>query len=150
MKHLMASLCTLTFAIVPLTLASAATPQEERNKQIAIDFYNAALNEKDWDKALTYMGPRYTQHSIYMEDGPGGLQKLVERIKKEHPDNRGEIKRAFADGDLVVLHLHVTRNRQHRGWSVIEIMRVENDKVVEHWDMFQLVPETASNANTMF
>lgn len=131
----------LTAALLAGTRGHAETAQEARNKQIAIDFYNAALNEKNWEKAVQYIGDRYTQHSLYMQDGPSGLEELVARIKREHPDNRGEIKRAFADGDLVVMHLHVTRHRQHAGWSVIEVLRLENEKVVEHWDMFRTVPQ---------
>ena len=149
MKFNLIQTCALTLlASAYVAGASAETAQEARNKQIAIDFYNAALNEKNWEKAVTYIGERYTQHSLYMQDGPNGLEELVARIKREHPDNRGEIKRAFADGDLVVIHLHVTRHRQHLGWSVIEILRLENDKVVEHWDMFRTVPE--SNGAKLF
>lgn len=137
-------------AVAAPAAAWAETPQEQKNKQIAIDFYNAALNEKNWPKAESYIGNRYTQHSIYMADGPGSLKELVERLQREHPNNHGEIKRAWADGDMVALHVHVKRNAEHRGWSVIELLRLENDKVIEHWDMFQPVPETAENDNTMF
>lgn len=130
--------------------ALAATPAEERNKAVAIAFYNAALNEKDWNEAEQYIGPRYVQHSIYMEDGRAGLEALVERLRKEFPENHGEIIQAFADGDMVALHLHVTRYPGHPGWSVIELMRLENGKVVEHWDIFETVPESAANSNGMF
>jgi predicted SnoaL-like aldol condensation-catalyzing enzyme len=129
---------------------SAATPEEERDKRIAIDFYNAALNDKNWDEAARHLGSRYVQHSIYMADGRAGLEALVRRIKAEFPQNRGEIKQAFVDGDMVILHLHVTRYPGHPGWSVIELMRVENEKVVEHWDIFQPVPNETANANGMF
>ncbi len=128
----------------------AATSAEARNKEIAIAFYNAALNDKDWSKAEQYLGPHYTQHSIYMQDGAAGLKGLVDRLKSQFPDNHGEIKQAFVDGDIVVLHLHVTRYAGHPGWSVIELMRVENDKVVEHWDIFETVPEKVANSNGMF
>ena len=139
-KRLVTAYMSLALTVV-WTSAQAETAQEARNKEIAIEFYNAALNEKNWDKARAYIGDRYTQHSLYMQDGPAGFEGLVARIKKEFPENRGEVKRAIADGDLVVLHLHVTRHRQHLGWSVIEMMRIENGKVVEHWDMFRTVPE---------
>lgn len=128
----------------------AETPQEQKNKQIAIDFYNAALNEKNWPKAEAMIGNRFVQHSIYAPEGKRSLKELVEMLQREHPANRGEIKAAWADGDLVVLHVHVKRNAAHRGWAVVELMRLENDKVAEHWDMFQPIPETAQNDNTMF
>jgi predicted SnoaL-like aldol condensation-catalyzing enzyme len=116
--------------------------QEALNKQRAIEFYDAALNEKNWPKTLDYIGDRFTQHSLYAQDGPGSLEDLTKRLIQEHPDNRGDLKIAIADGDLVVKHLHVTRYRGHPGWSVFEIARLENGRVVEHWDMFRTVPET--------
>jgi predicted SnoaL-like aldol condensation-catalyzing enzyme len=131
-------------------VALAETAQEQKNKQVAIDFYNAALNEKNWPKAEAFIGKRFVQHSIYAPDGSRSVKELVEMLRKEHPDNHGEIKAAWADGDLVAMHVHVKRNATHRGWAVVELMRIENNKVVEHWDMFQPVPETAQNDNTMF
>jgi predicted SnoaL-like aldol condensation-catalyzing enzyme len=121
--------------------ANVTKEQEASNKQRAIEFYNAALNEKDWKKSLTYMGDRYTQHSLYMQDGPSGLEDLTNRLIRDHPQNLGEMKVVLADGDLVVMHLHVTRHRGHPGWSVFEIIRMEDGKAVEHWDMFRTVPE---------
>jgi predicted SnoaL-like aldol condensation-catalyzing enzyme len=123
----------------PSTVRTKA--DEARNKKLAYEFYSAALNEKDWPKASRYIGPRYTQHSLYMQDGPSGIEELSNKLRVEHPANRGELKRELADGDLVVMQMHVTRNRQHLGWSVIEILRFENGKVIEHWDMFRVVPE---------
>jgi predicted SnoaL-like aldol condensation-catalyzing enzyme len=122
--------------------ARVSKAQEAINRQRAIEFYNAALNEKDWAKAAGYLGDRYTQHSLYMQDGPSGLQELTERLIREHPENLGDMKVVLADGDLVVMHLHVTRYRGHPGWSVFEIIRMEDGKAVEHWDMFRTVPET--------
>jgi predicted SnoaL-like aldol condensation-catalyzing enzyme len=150
MKYAVSALCALACLLALATNARAETAQEARNKQIAIAFYNAALNEKNWDKARTYIGPRYVQHSIYMQDGPAGLEDLVRRIRKQFPDNRGEIERAFADGDIVVLYLHVTRTRQDPGWAVIEMMRLKNDKVVEHWDDLQRIPKDMADKNSMF
>jgi predicted SnoaL-like aldol condensation-catalyzing enzyme len=150
MKYAVSALCALACLLALATNPRAETAQEARNKQIAIAFYNAALNEKNWDKARTYIGPRYVQHSIYMQDGPAGLEDLVRRIRKQFPDNRGEIERAFADGDIVVLYLHVTRTRQDPGWAVIEMMRLKNDKVVEHWDDLQRIPKDMADKNSMF
>lgn len=60
------------------------------------------------------------------------------------------IKRAVAEGNLVFLHVHSTMNPQDRGVAIIDIFRVENGKIVEHWDVRQSVPETSANQNTMF
>lgn len=53
-------------------------------------------------------------------------------------------------GDLVMLRVHAKQHANDRGRAIVDIFRVENDKVVEHWDVIQDVPETAANSNTMF
>ncbi|MFO1503961.1 MAG: ester cyclase [Steroidobacteraceae bacterium] len=126
--------------------------QEERNKQIAIAFYNAALNEKNWEKTKSFIGNRYVQHNLAAIDGPEGLHQHIEFLKKDFPKNHGEIKHALADGDLVALHIHNQRSPELRGNAVVDIFRIENGKVVEHWDVVQAIPEPekAKNSNTMF
>jgi predicted SnoaL-like aldol condensation-catalyzing enzyme len=129
---------------------ATSVAQERRNLALAVGFYNAALNEKNWEKAESYIGENYRQHSIYMADGRAGFKALVDGLIRDFPQNLGEIKQSFADGDMVVLHLHVTRTRDVPGWTVIELMRLENEKVVEHWDMFERVPATSANDNTLW
>lgn len=125
---------------------------EERNKQIAIAFYNAALNDKDWEKTRSFIGNRYVQHNLGAIDGPEGLKAHIEFLRRDFPHNRGEIKHALADGDLVALHIHNRRSPELRGNAVVDIFRIENGKVVEHWDVVQAIPDPdkAKNPNTMF
>ena len=117
--------------------APTSTAQERRNLALATGFYHVALNEKDWEKAEQYMGEYYQQHSVYMADGRTAFKGLVERIQREFPNNLGLVKQSFADGDMVVLNLEVSRDKGGLTYNVIELMRLENDKVVEHWDIFQ-------------
>ena len=56
----------------------------------------------------------------------------------------------MADGDLVMLHVHSKPSPDGRGSAIVDIFRVENGKIVEHWDVIQPAPETAKNSNTMF
>jgi predicted SnoaL-like aldol condensation-catalyzing enzyme len=80
-----------------------------------------------------------------------GLRKFVAWMRANRPDAHGEIKRAFADGDYVILHSHWHGlTDSPRGEAVVDIYRCENGKVVEHWDAIQPIPETAANNNTMF
>ena len=83
-------------------------------------------------------------------DGPDGLKRLVTLLKEKFPNSRSEIKRAIAEGDLVVLHVHSVREPGQRGRAIVDIFRLENGKIVEHWDVNQPVPEQAANGNTMF
>jgi predicted SnoaL-like aldol condensation-catalyzing enzyme len=130
--------------------AAAETPQEAANKRVAIAFYEAALNQKDWPKTESMIGARYVQHNPRAVDGREGIRAHVEMLKRDFPLNHGEIKRAMADGDFVILHVHSKRRPDMRGNAIVDIFRIENGKVVEHWDVVQAVPETAANTNGMF
>lgn len=145
------ALCAAGFAI-PTFPADGQEATEERNKQIAIEFYNAALNEKNWEKTRSMIGNRYVQHNLNAIDGPEGLKAHIEFLKRDFPNNRGEIKHALADGDLVALHVHNRRSPELRGNAVVDIFRIENGKVVEHWDVVQAIPDPdkAKNKNSMF
>ena len=124
--------------------------QEERNKEIVIAFYDAAINEKDFDKASQYLGDTYIQHNPLAADGPEGLKAFLEFAKANLGEFRTEFKRVLADGDFVVVHAHARANAEDRGSAVMDIFRLEDGKVVEHWDVIQAIPETAMNDNGMF
>jgi len=81
----------------------------ERVKQIVLQFYEAALNEKDYEKASVFLGPTYTQHNPWVQDGPEGFKRFIEFMKSRYPDARNEVKKAFVDGDHVILHVHSVR-----------------------------------------
>ena len=71
-------------------------------------------------------------------------------IAANYPTTRGEIKRVFADGDFVLLHCHWTGSLGKNGDAIIDIFRLEDGKIVEHWGVIQAIPDTALNTNTMF
>jgi predicted SnoaL-like aldol condensation-catalyzing enzyme len=98
-----------------------------------------------------YGGTPYRQHNPLIEDGMEGLHKFVGLLKANRPGAHGEIKRVFGDGDYVILHSQWHGlSESPRGEAVVDIYRLENGKVVEHWDVIQPIPETAANNNTMF
>ncbi|MEO6338641.1 MAG: nuclear transport factor 2 family protein [Caulobacteraceae bacterium] len=147
----------LSLAVSAIVVASslaggayANSAQEKANAKVAIALYNAALNEKDWNKALKYIGPRYVQHNPNAASGPEGFKAHIDNLKKNFPLNHGEIKKVFATDDLVAIHVHVKRKPEDRGYAVVDMFRVEKGKVVEHWDVVQTIPEKALNDNTMF
>jgi predicted SnoaL-like aldol condensation-catalyzing enzyme len=132
----------------PALAADAA--QMEANKKTVAALYDAALNKKDFAEASKYLGPRYTQHNPGAKDGPEGLKGFIAFLKDKFPNNHSEIKRIFADGDYVIVHVHAVREPGTRGNAIIDIFKLENGKVVEHWDAVQPIPENSANNNTMF
>ena len=130
--------------------AQAAGPQEEANKKVVLDFYEKAINQKNFEAAAVHFGPRYTQHNPNAGDGPEGLRAFLGFLREKFPASRSEVKRVFTDGDYVILHVHAVREPGTRGRAIIDIFRLENGKIVEHWDVAQDVPEKAANSNGMF
>src|SRR5689334_11189828 len=100
-------------ALLATILATIAMPafaaDIEANKKIVVDFYEKALNQKDFDAAAKYFGPRYIQHNPLVPNGPDGLKALVTLLKEKFPKSHSEIKRVIAEGDYVVLHVHSVR-----------------------------------------
>jgi predicted SnoaL-like aldol condensation-catalyzing enzyme len=139
----------LAAALISLTVPAFAADLEA-NKKIVVDFYNKGLNDKDFDAAAKYFGPRYIQHNPGGADGPQAFRNFVTFLKEKFPNSHNEIKRVIAEGDLVVLHVHSVRTPGERGRAIVDIFKVEDGKIVEHWDVIQDVPEKSANSNTMF
>jgi len=128
----------------------ATTAQQETNRQTVLAFYEKGLNQKDADAALQYVGNRYVQHNPTAADGPEGFRKFIAFLREKFPNSRSDIKRSFVDGDYVILHVNALREPGTRGSAIVDIFKLENGKIVEHWDVVQPVPETAANKNGMF
>ena len=144
----MIRLIVLAAALAAAATAQAQTP--EANKRNVVEFYNQALNEKNFEAASKYLGARYIQHNPTAPDGAEGLKGFIGFLRDKFPQSRSEIKRVFADGDFVILHVHSVREPGTRGRAIIDLFRLENGKIVEHWDVVQDVPEKAANPNGMF
>jgi len=142
------ALLFVAFGPVPARAADAA--QMEQNKKTVMALYDAALNKLDFEEAAKYLGPRYTQHNPNAKDGPEGLKGFITFLKEKYPQTHSEIKKIFADGDYVFVHVHAVREPGTRGFAIFDLYKLENGKVVEHWDTVQPIPETPQNSNTMF
>ena len=123
----------------------------EQNKENVRAFYDLAFNQKQPEEAVKrYVGSQYRQHNPSAGDGPEPFISFVKWLTGANPQLRVDFKRLIAEGDLVVVHSHLVPSAGARGTAVMDIFRLENGKIVEHWDVLQDVPETAQNQNTMF
>jgi predicted SnoaL-like aldol condensation-catalyzing enzyme len=122
----------------------------EANKTVVVESYNAMLNRHDIDEAIRHFGKNYIQHNPTAPDGIAGFRPFFAAYIEQYPDSTVEIKRVLADGDFVVMHVHLRLFPADRGRAAVEIFRLEGGKIVEHWDVIQPIPEQAANSNTMF
>ena len=147
-ETVMKSLALVLALLVVGALPAHADP--EANKKAVLEFYDKALNQKDFDAASKYFGPHYIQHNPGAPDGIEGFKAFIAMRKEKTPNAKSEIKRAFAEGDYVILHVQSVREPGERGVAIVDIFRLENCKIVEHWDVIQPIPEKTANSNGMF
>lgn len=120
------------------------------NKAIVRDFLETAINQGNFDAAAIHFGPRYVQHNPMIADGVAGIQKHLSELRRQFPELRAEVKRIVAEGDLVVAHVHAQRTPTDPGLAIVDIFRLEDGKLVEHWEVRQPVPDAAVHGNGMF
>ncbi len=126
------------------------TEEEKRNLQHVLDMFHNVLVPLNSIEVDRYISPNYIQHSQMAAPGVANLKSFLDERHKDSPDAEQLLKRSFVDGDHVILHYHVKRFKGDRGFGVIDIFRLENGLIVEHWDSVQEVAETSVNTNSMF
>lgn len=158
MNFLTRRLAIATLALAPALAAVPALAespkrdlaQEEANRKLVIEFYDTVFNKHDVAKGAAVVADSYKQHNPNVPDGKKPFVDYFTGLFKDNKQSKARIVRSATDGDLVYLHIHSTEKDGDRGRAIVDIFRVTDGKITEHWDVIQPVPETAANTNTMF
>ncbi len=120
------------------------------NKAAVVDYYQTAFGGDPEKAVADHFGDRYIQHNPQAENGPEAFIGFVRWLRGEYPELQLDIKRVLAEDDLVVTHSHLILTPGEPGRALADFFRLENGKVVEHWDVIQDIPKTSANSNSMF
>ena len=119
------------------------TEQELNNAKIVTDFVQNLMNNHNFEYVLEhYNDSAYVQHNRNLPDKVTGLVGFLEEFVEEYPDYSYDVKHIYADGDFVIFHSHATLNKEDRGndqkgMNIIDTWRIEEGRIVEHWDSIQ-------------
>lgn len=119
------------------------TEQEQQNAKIITDFVQNLMNEHNFDYILErYNDSAYTQHNRNLPDKVTGLVGFLKDFVEDYPEYSYDVKHIYVDGDYVIFHSHATLNKEDRGndqqgMNIIDTWRLENGRIVEHWDSIQ-------------
>jgi len=143
--------------VPPRPAVTAPTPhtarnlaQEEANRRLVTAFYDGVFNRHDVARASEVVADSYIQHNPGVPTGKAPFVDYFTGYFRDHPQARSRIVHSATDGDLVFLHVHSTETPGDRGHAIVDIFRVTNGQITEHWDVVQPVPEPTANTNTMF
>jgi len=119
----------------------------EQNKQIVIAYTSGVLGDKNMAVVDRYVADNYIQHDPFIGNGKQALKDMLSANIIGLPKSKFEYSRIAADGDLVFLHFKVPFNGKEYAW--VDIFRVDNGMIVEHWDVMQEITPSALHSNPM-
>lgn len=123
--------------------------QEEINKQIAVTAYQRIFGDLDIAGVDEYVKENFIQHNPTIADGPQGIKALVQMLKSQGVSKQKIVfKHVLGKDDTVILHSRY--EMAGKEWRFIDIYRIENAKLAEHWDAMMPMPDEPVNSNPMF
>jgi predicted SnoaL-like aldol condensation-catalyzing enzyme len=140
--------CSYQVSQPKLSDCEKANQRLEANKKLVADFYQQLFGDKDISAIQKYIGDVYIQHNPSAADGPQALTDVCKAWFKNAPKEKIDIQHIGADGDMVFIHL-----KSHMGSkivSVVDMFRIKDGKIIEHWDVMQDVPDKSANPHPMF
>lgn len=119
-------------------------------KYIAQEFLKLAANGHSHEAFRLYVGKNFKHHNAYFKGDAETLMLAMDESSRKNPYKTFKIHHALRDGDMVAVHSHVKQNSTDLGAAVVHLFKFESDKIVELWDLGQVIPSDIKNENGMF
>lgn len=126
---------------------------EENNKKVVLEYEETAFNKKDIEAAAAFLSDNFKQHNPNFPDGKEGFKGGMQWLISTYPNLKVEVKDVIASGDKVVIHVYGEMDSSNPSGdkaAIVDIFRLENGKIAEHWDVLQTIPAEPKNSNSMF
>jgi predicted SnoaL-like aldol condensation-catalyzing enzyme len=115
--------------------------------QLIRDYFELVWNQGRTEEAERFLAEDLIQHNPNLPNGRKPLVDFIDGLRKQLPELHFDIHRTAAEGDLVFVHSLFTAQPGHRGIAVIDVFRVADGLIAEHWDLREDVPETTASGN---
>lgn len=134
----------------PAPSAETSSVREQRNKETVSSFTADFYGKHDVSVAATYVSEQLIQHDPLIADGRQALVVAASASFAAFPESTLEVKRVYTSGDIVIVHALRKNTAADPGQAVVDIYAVDNNQIIEHWNVSQTVPAKVANTNTMF
>ena len=161
-KTLLASIFLVTTSVagfaVPAYAQDATQTQivqdyelTQANKALVTKAYQELFGDADLTALDRYWADEYIQHNPSMTDGREAVKTFLQGLGIDSwPKHQVKFERVIAEGDLVMLQTAQPASDTSPGTVIVDIFRVANGKIAEHWDVIQQIPADATNPRTMY
>lgn len=119
-------------------------------KEISKDFLTLCAFGNSREAFKLYVGKKFKHHNPYFKGDAASLMLAMEENAKENSNEIFEVKQIIQDGDLVALHSYIKQAENNLDIAVVHILKFENEKIIEMWDIINPFPENIINENGMF
>ncbi|WBV60962.1 ester cyclase [Chryseobacterium camelliae] len=123
--------------------------QAQKNKEIVLKFYQEMFGDKDISAVDRYVTKDYVQHNPTVADGADAFKKAASNWFQGTEKTKVDVQHVAAEGDLVFIHIKNT-NEDGSLKSTMDIFRIQDGKIAEHWDVNENVPQNSANPHPMF
>ena len=126
------------------------TATTEQNKELVKKLMDLAFVKKDVNAAAELITDRYIQHNPNVPTGKTGFLQGIPTFYQMFPDLKWELKHIWSEDDYVIMHSHYHFTKEGNGTAIVDIFRIKDGKVDEHWDVIQDIPDKMAHNNGMF